>query len=160
GGNLYFRRTGNAASWVFRYFSKVHHKTFDLGIGKYPEVDLAKARRKALEYRTKIVESVDVAAEHMRSRREAAAVAAAPVAAPIGYAFERAAREFIAAQDPGWGRESSKQWTDSLQNHAFPVIGKKPVDRIDTEDVLRVIKPIWTTKHTTASRIRKRIERI
>jgi integrase len=160
GGNLYLRRKGNAASWVFRYFSKVHHKTFDLGIGKYPEVDLSKARRKALEYRTKIVDGVDLAAEHMRLRREAATVAAAPTVTPIGYTFERAAREFIAAQDPGWGRSSSKQWTESLQNYAFPAIGRIAIDRVDTKDVLRVIEPTWKEKHETARRIRARVERI
>jgi len=160
GGNLYFHRKGNGASWVFRYFSRLHHKTFDLGIGKYPEVDLAKARRRALEYRTKIADGVDVAHEHMKARREALMVTAAPIVTPIGYTFERAAREYIASQDPGWTRGSSEQWTASLNTYVFPVIGRMAVDKIDTDHVLRVLKPIWATKHETASRIRGRIERI
>src|SRR5262245_6636739 len=149
GGNLYFRRTGSARSWVFRYFSKIDHRTHDLGLGKYPEVSLEKARKRAFDYRVKLADGVDVAVEHKRARRDSA-VAAAPVAAPTGYTFEKAAREYIAAQDPGWGRSSSKQWTDSLKKHALPVIGTRAVDRVTTEDVLRIIKPIWTTKHVTA----------
>ena len=35
-----------------------------------------------------------------------------------------------------------------------------PVNRIDTADVLSVLKPIWTTKAETASRLRGRIERV
>jgi integrase len=163
GGNLYFcRRTserGNiTASWVFRYFSRAHHKTFDLGLGKWPEVSLDKARKRAFEYRVKLADGIDVAAEHMKARHEMPA--AAVVVTPQGYTFERAAREFIASQEAGWGRLSSAQWTHSLQNHVFPVIGNMAIDRVDTDHVLKVLKPIWETKHDTASKIRGRIERV
>jgi integrase len=158
GGNLYLRRTGNAASWIFRYTCRITHQTHDLGIGKYPEVSLEKARKRAYDYRVKIADGVDVAPDHKRARREAA-FAAVPVA-PSGYTFERAACEFIASQEAGWGRESTNQWNASLRRYAFPEIGSMAVDRIDTEHVLRVVKPIWTTKHVTASRVRNRIERI
>src|SRR5262245_23357379 len=159
GRHLYFRRTGTAASWVFRYFCRINKKTYDLGLGKFPEVSLDKARKRAFDYRVRIADGIDVAAEHKRARHEAAAIAA-PASAPVGYTFEEAAHDYIAVQDPGWGRGSSKQWTESLKNHAFPVIGKRALDRIDTEHVLRVLKPIWKEKHTTASRIRGRIESI
>jgi integrase len=36
----------------------------------------------------------------------------------------------------------------------------KPVDTIATDDVLAVLKPIWTTKAETASRVRGRIEKV
>ena len=36
----------------------------------------------------------------------------------------------------------------------------KPVDTITTDDVLAVLKPIWTTKAETASRVRGRIEKV
>jgi hypothetical protein len=39
-------------------------------------------------------------------------------------------------------------------------IGKMPVDQITVEDVLKVLKPIWTSKAETASRVRGRIESI
>jgi integrase len=158
GGNLYFRRTGNAASWIFRHFCRINKKTFDLGLGKYPEVSLDKARKRAFDYRVKMADGVDVAAEHMRARREASATAA-PVA-PTRYTFERCAHEFIASQEVGWGRESTGQWVASLQNYAFPVIGNMAVDKIETDHVLRVLKPIWESKHVTATRVRNRIERI
>jgi integrase len=159
GGNLYFRRTGTAASWVFRFFCRINKKTYDLGIGKFPEVSLDKARKRAFDYRVRIADGVDVAGEHMRARREAPAAAAAAVT-PTGYTFERAARDFIASQDAGWGRGSSYQWTKSIKNHVLPAIGRVAVDRIDTEHVLKVLKPIWETKNVTASRVRNRIERI
>ena len=36
----------------------------------------------------------------------------------------------------------------------------KPVDKIETADVLAVLRPIWQSKPETASRLRGRIERI
>src|SRR5262249_23896026 len=44
--------------------------------------------------------------------------------------------------------------------YAFPVIGNLPVDQIETNDVLAVLRPIWESKCETASRLRGRIERI
>jgi integrase len=41
-----------------------------------------------------------------------------------------------------------------------PFIGKLAVDQITVEDVLKVLKPIWTSKPETASRVRGRIEQI
>jgi integrase len=162
GGNLYFKRDyrSGTTSWIFRYFCRIRKKTFDLGIGKYPEVSLEKARKRAFDYRVKLADGVDVAHEHMKARRETLMATAAPVVTPIGYTFERCAHEFIASQEAGWGRDSSKQWTQSLITYAFPIIGNMRVDKVDTDDVLRVIKPIWEEKHETARRIRARIERI
>lgn len=48
----------------------------------------------------------------------------------------------------------------SLKTYAAPVIGSKPVDAIGTEDVLSILKPIWTTKTETAKRVQGRIENI
>jgi hypothetical protein len=38
--------------------------------------------------------------------------------------------------------------------------GVKPVNAIDTEAVLSVVKPIWTKVQETASRLRGRIESV
>jgi len=45
-----------------------------------------------------------------------------------------------------------------MEEFAFPVIGEKPIDKIDTEDILKVLMPIWKTKTETASRLRGRLE--
>ena len=44
--------------------------------------------------------------------------------------------------------------------YAGPIIGNKPVDQVTIEDVLKVLKPIWTEKPETASRLRGRIEKV
>ena len=52
------------------------------------------------------------------------------------------------------------QWRQTLVDYAYPVIGKKAVNEIETNDVLAVLKPIWESKCETAARLRGRIERI
>ena len=47
----------------------------------------------------------------------------------------------------------------TLETYAAP-LRSKPVNRINTEDVLEVLQPIWTTRAETASRVRGRIEKI
>jgi integrase len=60
----------------------------------------------------------------------------------------------------GFRNEKHKaQWKSTLENYAAP-LRPKPVDIIGTDDVLTVLKPIWTIKPETASRIRGRIEKV
>jgi integrase len=66
-------------------------------------------------------------------------------------------RESLSA---GFRNEKHKaQWKSSLATYAAP-LKDKPVDSIATDDVLAVLKPIWTAKAETASRVRGRIERV
>jgi integrase len=51
------------------------------------------------------------------------------------------------------------QWKSTLATYAIPLHSLR-VDAIDTADVLACIKPIWTTKPETASRVRGRIEKV
>jgi len=37
-----------------------------------------------------------------------------------------------------------------LKTYARPHIGKQDIDDISTEDILNILKPIWTTKTETA----------
>jgi hypothetical protein len=53
-----------------------------------------------------------------------------------------------------------KQWRESLEDYAFPVIGDLPVASIDTPAVLKVLQPIWKRIPETASRVRGRIEKV
>src|SRR5262249_28334276 len=60
----------------------------------------------------------------------------------------------------GFRNEKHKvQWKTTLTTYAAPLTNN-PVDTITTDDVLAVLKPIWTTKHVTASRVRGRIEKL
>jgi len=60
----------------------------------------------------------------------------------------------------GLRKEKHKaQRKSTLETYAAR-LGAKPVDTIATDDVLAVLKPIWTINAETASRVRGRIEKV
>ena len=116
---------------------------------------LARAREKAAECRTALNDDIDPI-ERRRALRVNAALTSARA-----MTFRQAASAYIAAHEAGWrGRNSHEQWTSSLANHVYPVIGDLPVAAINVGLVLKVLEPIWNDKTETASRLRGRIESI
>jgi integrase len=72
--------------------------------------------------------------------------------------FEEAAEQVHAEHKAAWrNKKHAAQWINTLRHYVFPVIGKRPVDQVDTPDVLKVLVPIWLTKPETARRVRQRI---
>jgi integrase len=75
--------------------------------------------------------------------------------------FEAVAGMYIDANKAGWKSPvHTRQWINSIRDHVCPVIGSIPVADITTDDVLRVLTPMWATTTETATRIRGRIEAI
>ena len=75
--------------------------------------------------------------------------------------FCEAAERVFEANRPRWRNvKHTVTWLQSLERHAYPVLGNMPVDTINQEDVLRVLMPIWGTTPETARRVRQRIRTI
>ncbi|WP_280570237.1 site-specific integrase [Chromohalobacter sp. 296-RDG] len=47
-----------------------------------------------------------------------------------------------------------------MKTYARPVLGSMPVDQVTTQDVLKILSPIWTSKTETAKRVQGRIENV
>ena len=74
--------------------------------------------------------------------------------------FETMAEEVIASLESGWRNEKHiYQWRATIKTYC-KLIATTAIDKITTEDVLKVLRPIWSTKTETATRLRGRIERI
>jgi hypothetical protein len=133
-------KTSGARSWVLRY--QLNGRRRDMGLGPYPEVTLSAAREKALAARRQIIDGVD------------------PLSAPTArsISFRVAAADLIASKSPGWrNAKHAAQWTSTLLTYVDPKLGCLDVNSIDTLHVLSVLRPIWTSKPETASRLRQRI---
>jgi integrase len=48
----------------------------------------------------------------------------------------------------------------TLERHAFPILGNLPVNQINKTDVLAVLTPIWGVRQETARRVRQRIRTV
>ena len=75
--------------------------------------------------------------------------------------FREAAEKTFEANRPRWKNEKHvKNWIQSMEKYAFPVLGDIPVDQIGREEVLRILTPIWTSRPERARRLRQRIRTV
>ena len=133
-----------AKKWVLRFLWQ--GKAREMGLGSYPEVSLAEAREKAISGRRLARSGADPIAERRKDR-----------GIPT---FGELADEIAGQLAEGFRNEKHRaQWKMTLTVYAGP-LRPKPVDKIETTDVLAVLRPIWQEKPETASRLRGRIERV
>lgn len=154
GNGLYLQITkALVKSWLFRY--ERNGKERQMGLGPTHTIGLAEAREAARQARICLVGGLDPLDER------AARLEANRAQQRADRDFDQCAAEYIKSRQGEWKSEKHrKQWESTLAVHASPHIGKLAVRRIDTPLVLNVLRPIWTTKTETASRVRERIERI
>ena len=76
-----------------------------------------------------------------------------------GTTFNACAAKYIADHRAEWkSSKHAQQWENTLKAYASPVIGTREVSAITTQDLVRILQPIWLAKNETASRIRGRVE--
>ena len=133
---------GGTKSWVQRVV--IAGRRHDLGLGPFPLVGLAEARRRAFQNRVAIESGRNPLAEKRK--------AAVPT-------FREAAERTFKASRARWRNEKvASNWLQQLERHAFKRLGAMSVDQIGREDVLAVLSPIWTAKPETARRVRRTIK--
>jgi integrase len=136
-------KPAGSKSWVLLYTYDGRRR--EMGLGRYPDVSLASARRKANELRVGIIEGVDPLTTRNSSQ------------APT---FGEVAEKYIATHSVRWkNKKHIAQWRMTLSTYAAALSNKR-VDAITVEDVLGVLRPIWKKIPETASRLRGRIEAI
>jgi integrase len=160
GGGLYLRvQAGGVRSWLFR--SIVGNKTRDVGLGAVDgpkAVSLADARREAKKLSGKVASGEVVEGSRTKARKAKALQEAADI---VLTTFRQSADAYVESKEGGWRNEKHRQqWRNTLATYAYPVIGDMPVAMIGTDDVLKVLQPIWQAKPETASRVRGRIENV
>lgn len=152
GGGLYLQITPQGSkSFLFRYTFKSKPQT--IGLGPTHTVGLAEAREIAHQFRSMVLNGLDPKIERIRLKTDQKAAA--------GKSFQWCADEYIETHKDTWANiKHAHQWRQTMADFAYPKIGALPVQDITVHHVMDVLKPIWTTKTETASRIRGRMERI
>lgn len=140
-----------ARSWILRMV--IGSKRREMGLGNYPGVSLADARKAAGEMRQLAdIQGVDPI-EHRKAKRSETAATQA-----LAVTFEDCAKAYIKAHEAAWkNAKHIQQWRNTLEAYAYPVLGSLLVRDIAMGHVLKVLEPIWREKTETASRVRGRI---
>ncbi|BBD97034.1 site-specific integrase [Sphingobium amiense] len=164
GGGLYLRvRPDGSKRWIYLWMRE--GKRREMFLGRNPEYTIEQIREMAATARELIARGNDplalrkTAAIEAREAQEAVAAAEAE-GTDVTPTFGTFAEEYISTHEEGWKNEKHRwQWRNSITNHCKLIV-EKPVNEVTTDDVLDVLRPIWTTIPDTAGRVRGRIETI
>jgi integrase len=142
--------------WVFRFtrpgkaaeMGGTKSRVTEMGLGLFPKVTLAEARSRRDDAR----KILDAGLNPIEAKRKSAQ---ADDSRPT---FGRAADELFASKVWVNARHEA-QWRRALNVLAEP-LRPMPIEAVNTEAVLAVLKPVWLETPETASRLRGRIEAV
>jgi integrase len=141
------KRDDGGAQWVLRV--TVHGRRREMGLGGFPSLGLADARKIAERWRNVAAAGRDPVkereAEERAARREDISLAIL-----TADAFE--ARKAELKGDGLAGR-----WLSPLALHVLPKLGKVPVTDLDQRDIRDTLAPLWHTKADTARKALNRL---
>jgi len=140
GGGLYLFVRKGRKRWVYIFQRKGRRR--EMGLGGFPDVSLAEARRKHLEARAMVLRGDDPLKPQI-----------------VDEAFGPFAQGVMEDRKQHWrSTETEKSWKQSLKH--LSKLDRILLEEVETEDILRVLKPIWTKYPETAHLVRMRAETV
>lgn len=154
GGGLVLSKAGPGGKWIYRYSHL--GKRREMGLGSWPAVTLAEARRIRDRWAAELAVGRDPIA--LRNANRAAEMATRDRADPS--LAELTDIVFAAKKDGLRGAGERGRWLSPLNVNILPVIGKRRASELSRFDLAEVLRPIWRTKHPTAEKCLHRIRLI
>jgi len=146
GGLMIEIKEGGAGKWIYRYsFAK---KRRDMGLGAWPAVSLAEARKSRDQWAAVLRSGRDPVS--VRSAQKAEAKAALDRQDPTFK--EMAETTFESRKGRLRGDGERGRWFSPLRLHVIPKIGAKRMSEIHQADIKAALAPIWRKKYPTAEK--------
>lgn len=133
GGGMFLLITPKGAKW-WRFKYRFAGKNKLLSFGVYPEVSLKEAREQRDKARELLRRGVDPSTARKRQKLAQRA--------SVENAFENIAREWIEQQSERWTPDHAARVLQSLEQDAFPSLGARPVNEIETPEILDMVRAI------------------
>jgi integrase len=146
GRGLLLVKKGTTGKWVYRY--SLHGKRREMGLGSWPVVTLAEARRQRDRWSLVLssgkdpIDAREAEIENQKAETERHDPTFSDL---VDLVFE--ARKATLRGDGERGR-----WRSPLDLYMIPALGKKPGSQITQRDVVDALKPIWKSKPPTAEK--------
>lgn len=141
------KRPDGGAQWVLRV--TVHGRRREMGLGGYPALGLADARKVAERWRSVAAKGRDPVKERANEERvqRREDISLNVITAD---AFETRKAELK-------GDGKAGRWLSPLTLHVLPKLGRVPVTDLDQRDIRDTLAPIWHTKAETARKALNRL---
>ena len=147
GLELQIGKTGSK-SWLLRYTLNGHEHR--MGLGSLKDFNLAEARDRARQARQLLADGKDPLSLKRAAKLESMRM----------LTFRECAEAFMSVKLSGFrNAKHQSQWRSTLEI-AYKAFGSVPVSDITTAMVLQLLRPLWDSVPSTASRLRGRIERV
>lgn len=146
GRGLLIVKKGVTGKWVYRYSHL--GKRREMGLGTWPTVTLAEARKLRDQWATVLASGKDpisVRDAEIQSQKEEAHRDDPTFSELTDMVFE--ARKATLRGDGTRGR-----WRSPIDLYMIPALGKKPGSQITQRDLVDALRPIWKTKPPTATK--------
>lgn len=132
GGLFLFIPTSGSKLWRMAY--RFNGKSKLLSFGEYPTVSLRDARARREEAKQLIAKDIDPS-EHKREVRQAKIDAERN-------SFENIAREWHETRMAEFSEKHQGTVMYRLETYIFPAIGKVGITKLETQDIMAVVKPL------------------
>ncbi|WP_188007295.1 tyrosine-type recombinase/integrase [Photobacterium damselae] len=154
GNGLQLRvRPAGTKSWQFKYSDPVTNKIQKLSLGVYPELSLANARTKTIEYRELLAQKINPKSFEQTKKIEARKQQTNTFLAVAELWFER-------KKDNITSEHAYREWR-TLDKYVFPHLGKTPITAINAVGTIEVLRPLEKDgKYSTVKRICQSVNQI
>lgn len=146
GQGLFLDRTVSGGKWTYRY--QFAGKRRDMGLGTWPSVSLADARKERDLWAAEIRAGRDPISVRRAQKEDAAALR--DKQDPTFADMAQTAFEARRAKLRGGGARG--RWFSPLATHVIPHIGKMRMSQIHQSDIRDALNPIWRKMHPTAEK--------
>lgn len=151
GGGLVLTKTATGGQWVYRY--SIAKERREMGLGGFPGVSLADARKARDRWAAALAEGKDPITERSRIQAEEKA-ARDRKDPPLSEVVDTV---FAAIKATLRGEGDRGRWRSPLDTHVLPFIGKRAISSLLPKDVADTLRPIWKDKNPTAEKALQRL---
>lgn len=154
GNGLQMRvRINGSKLWNFNYIQPVTKKRINMGLGTFPEVSLAQARKRTVEARELVAQGLDP-----KEKRDAERHAKK---AATEHTFENISTAWFELKKDSVTSAYAEDIWRSLTLHVFPDLGKIPISAITAPKVITLLRPLETKGSLeTVKRLTQRLNEI
>ncbi|MCL2918290.1 integrase domain-containing protein [Shewanella litorisediminis] len=146
-------RVNGTKQWNFNYYHPVTKKRVNIGLGRYPAVSLAQARKLAMEQRELLAMDIDP-----KSHREAKLEERKQQSE---YILEKIAAEWLEVKKHDVTADYATDIWRSLERYVFPSIGNSPLADITAPKVIALFRPLEAKGNLeTVKRLNQRLNEI
>jgi integrase len=154
GGGLNLRvKTNGSKLWLFNYSHPLSKKRANIGLGKYPELTLASARRVAESYRQLLTQGIDPKYYRDKKRQEEQTA--------NNLTLDKVVDSWFIIKKTKITTDYAEDIIRSLNNHILTNLGKYPIHQITAPIVIDNLKPLANSgKLEAVKRVSQRLNEV